>query len=172
VIGVFIRRARAADAEATWKVHLTAIRETAVSHYSPEQIAAWASSPTPQLHEASIRQAICYVAEGTAGEIVGFATLMPRTGEVAAVYVTPAHGRRGIGRRLLTSVEAAARECGLTALHLDASLNAVEFYTRAGYVAERPGLHRLRSGVDIPCIRMIKTVTVHDDHQPETGHGG
>jgi GrpB-like predicted nucleotidyltransferase (UPF0157 family) len=78
--------------------------------------------------------------------------------EVKAVYVHPTAARRGIGAALLHEVEEAARRRGLTVLHLDASLNSVEFYFGARYIEGERRRHVLRSGVAIRCVPMIKTL--------------
>jgi hypothetical protein len=56
----------------------------------------------------------------------------------------------------MRAVEDRARELGLKRLRVDASLNAVRFYERAGYVLQATGAHRLWNGVDLPCAHMSK----------------
>ena len=80
----------------------------------------------------------------------------PAGGEVEAVYVHPSATRRGVGLKLLTTLEARAREAGLESLHLCASLNAVEFYERAGFARQELTSHRLANGVEIACVLMSK----------------
>ena len=96
---------------------------------------------------------------GTDGErVVGFSEYDPETRELAAVYVHPDFERRGLGRALLEAAEAAAHARGVDSLHLRASLNAVSFYQRAGYVVERAGSVTLRSGSELRCVFMRKTL--------------
>jgi hypothetical protein len=54
------------------------------------------------------------------------------------------------------ALEDAARAAGVEKLHLSATLNAVSFYERAGYVGEGPVVHRLPTGVELECLRMSK----------------
>jgi N-acetylglutamate synthase-like GNAT family acetyltransferase len=61
-----------------------------------------------------------------------------------------------LGLTLLTTLETRAREAGLEALHLCASLNAVEFYERAGFAGQQFTSHRLANGVEIACVSMSK----------------
>ena len=150
-----IRRAREDDAESVGRVHRSAIRELCRAHYTDEQIEAW-SGPRPAGHFAKvIRAKEFYVAEG-GGEVVGFGSLDAEACEVDAVYIAPAAAGRGIGMKLLRAVEARARELGLKSLRVDASLNAVGFYERAGYELQATGTHRLANGVDLPCAHMSK----------------
>ncbi len=66
--------------------------------------------------------------------IVAFGQLNRETALVEAVYVSPSQSRQGIGLKVLRALEAMAASHGIKALTLEASLNAVEFYRRAGYV--------------------------------------
>ena len=150
-----IRRARATDADAVGRVHRSAIRELCRTHYTDEQIEAW-SGPRPAGHFAEvIRAKEFYVAE-EGGEVVGFGSLNPEACEVDAVYVAPAAAGRGVGTELLRTVEARARELGLKRLSVDASLNAVGFYERAGFELQGTGTHRLGNAVDLPCAHLSK----------------
>lgn len=150
-----IRRARAEDAESVGRVHRGAIRELCGTHYTDEQIEAW-SGPRPAGHFAKvIRAKEFYVAE-EGGEMVGFGSLNAEACEVDAVYVAPAAAGRGVGMKLLGAVEERARELGLKRLRVDASLNAVGFYERAGYVLQGKGAHRLWNGIDLPCAYLSK----------------
>ena len=152
---VTIRRAREKDAEAVGRVHRNAIRGLARGHYTDEQIEAW-SGPRPQAHFGDvIRGKEFYVAE-EGGEVVGFGSLNVGAGEVDAVYVAPAAAGRGVGMKLLRAVEGRAREAGLKRLRVEASLNAVGFYERAGYELQGTGAHRLWNGIELPCAHMSK----------------
>jgi GNAT superfamily N-acetyltransferase len=56
--------------------------------------------------------------------------------EVQKVMVRPSHRRRGLGTQLMAYLESAARERGVTLLHLDTSegpSGARELYERLGY---------------------------------------
>lgn len=150
-----VRRARHEDSEAIGRMHVASIRELCSEHYRPEEIDAWAAPREINFYVKAIEGKEFYVAEDD-GEIVGFGTLNPAVGEVEAVYVHPAAVGRGVGSKLLSTLEARARESGLKSLHLCASLNAVGFYERAGFVRLRDTSHRLTNGVEIACVLMSK----------------
>ncbi len=62
--------------------------------------------------------------------------LSPREGEVARMRVEPARQRQGLGRAMLTELEAFARKAGLRRLRLTTTTiqtGAQAFYERAGY---------------------------------------
>jgi putative acetyltransferase len=152
---VVIRRARPEDSEAIAEVHMGAIREICVSHYTPEEIAAWGVPRKPEFYLDAIKNKEYYVAE-EGGVVVGFGTFNQESGEIAAVFVRPGVVRRGIGSQILGTLEERARELKVRDLHLKASLNAVQFYERAGYRQRNEARHRLQSGAEIPCVIMEK----------------
>ena len=64
--------------------------------------------------------------------ILGFGHAVP--GEVVAVYVAPEWAKQGVGRAILTEGIVRARSGHQGAVRLDATLNAREFYKKAGFV--------------------------------------
>jgi GNAT superfamily N-acetyltransferase len=60
--------------------------------------------------------------------------------------VTPAHRGKGLGRRLLAQVQAAARRLGTSEISLGASGQERGFYLRMGYA----GRTRLRKQLPLP----------------------
>jgi putative acetyltransferase len=150
-----IRHATPADAEGIFRVHRLAIRDATSTHYTSEQIEAWAGRLSPASYSEPIANKVMFVAVDT-GVICGFSQLDPKSSLVEAVYVLPSHLRRGLGSRLLARLESVARASGLTQLTLDASLNSVPFYEHASYRRVRSTDHELKSGVSIPCMIMRK----------------
>ena len=157
-----IRRARREDCQSIGSVHTAAVGGIRTALYTPEEIQAWAVPRKPESYEQSIRNKEFFVAE-TGGVIVGFGVLNPESAEVEAVYVSPGAGRRGIGLEMLRKLEERAGALGLKVLRLNASLNAVPFYEKAGYVAQEESKYRLLTGVEIACVRMVKAVTREAD---------
>jgi putative acetyltransferase len=127
---ITIRRATESDRPAIARVHIDSIRGLTHTHYSPAQIDAWSAGKSPEKYPLAAHEFYVAVIEGG---VVGFAELIPQSGEVRAVYVAPEAARRGVGTRLLTTVVASARAHGVSQLKLGASLNAVPFYERHGF---------------------------------------
>lgn len=150
-----IRRAREEDCQSILRIHLRAIREIARSHYTSEEIEAWASPRKPEHYLEAIQTKEFHVAEED-GVVIGFGTLNQEEGEIEAVYVNPEAVRRGVGKAILQELEERAKNLGLKSLRMNASLNAVPFYESAGYEAQKETKHRLASGVEIGCILMTK----------------
>ncbi len=69
------------------------------------------------------------------GQLLGVAQIDPRIGWLRALFVDAGSQRQGLGRALLGAGEALARAAGCTRIYGAMSLNAVEFYRRAGFRA-------------------------------------
>jgi len=157
-----IRRSRKEDCQSIGNVHTAAVAGIRTSLYTPEELKAWAVPKQRESYEESIRSNEFFVAEEN-GIIIGFGVLNQESAVVEALYVNPTAPRRGIGHELLRTLEERARALGLKALRLDASLNAVPFYQRAGYVAEAKSKYRLYTGVEIACVPMVKSIELEAD---------
>jgi N-acetylglutamate synthase-like GNAT family acetyltransferase len=143
-------------------VHTAAVSGIRTAVYTPAEIQAWAVPREASSYEESIRNKEFFVAEYD-GEIVGFGVLNQEIAEVEAVYVTPKAGGRGIGLDVLRKLEERASDLGLRELRLNSSLNAAEFYQKAGYVAQAPSKYRLLTGVEIACVPMLKRISREGD---------
>lgn len=152
-----IRRARQEDCQSIARVHTAAVAGIRTLLYTPEELQSWAIPKKPESYEDSIRSKEFFVAEED-GMVTGFGVLNQESAEVEAVYVSPEVGRRGVGLELLRKLHERASAHGLTVLRLYASLNAVPFYKRAGYVAQEQSKYRLSTGVEIACVPMTKAV--------------
>ncbi len=165
---MIIRKAEIKDTEALWLIQTQAIRCIGTSHYSPEQIEAWAGGLTPEESHSraiegfskSIEHGAVFVAEDCDSTVVGFSSLHAQSGEVGAVYVLPTYARRGIERQLFEALEEEAHRLGVHTLHVKASLNAVAFYDRVGFTFEQEAIHRFRTGIEMPCAIMKKDLQV------------
>jgi GNAT superfamily N-acetyltransferase len=89
-----------------------------------------------------------------AGGVDGFVTFWETSGEVAALYVAPDRGRRGIGSALIAAAHSALRAAGRDEAYLwvfEANAPARAFYAGHGYVPdgarmvhEATGAHEIR----------------------------
>jgi len=61
-----------------------------------------------------------------------------RSGELACLYVNPAHEHQGIGRKLVQFVESRARELGLTRVYALSTQAFTYFQSKAGFVEGTP----------------------------------
>jgi putative acetyltransferase len=156
VIAMKIRHATAEDRDPILEVHAAAIRScAATSGYSAAQIEAWSAFPAPEGHAAELRSGHVFVAEED-GRILGYGRFDSDTGEVEATYVLPVAQGRGVGSALLRESEDRARHAGFDSMYVSASLNAVEFYRRAGFEPQVKRSYELGNGQRLECMFMIK----------------
>ena len=87
---------------------------------------------------------------------VGFDTLDLATGQVLQLYVRPEYARRGIGTLILDGLLGAARAAGVREVHCISSLNARDFYVKAGFQPGRTCKHRFRNGGEVDCVPMTR----------------
>ncbi len=154
-----IRKAHPKDAAALHAMHVASIRDLCKSHYSPAQIAAWATGLARRGYLKVMDLFEFFLAEDE-GRILGFCVLDVPGTELNALYVAPAAARRGVGRRLLAHAEENARREGVHSLKLKSTLNAVSFYEQRGYLQLRPTTHELPGGARLPCVEMTKKLLV------------
>lgn len=71
------------------------------------------------------------------GQIVGFATLIPRApgvGELEDLFVDPDYTHQGLGRMLVADAVARAPAMGIKRVEVTANPNATAFYEKVGFV--------------------------------------
>jgi GNAT superfamily N-acetyltransferase len=149
------RPATLADLSTLWELRTRAVRAGCAAHYPAAVIEIWCAAPAPASLPLLVQAGGAVVAEED-GRIVGYAVLNLETGELNAAFVEPSQQRRGIALQLLQQLESMARQRGLSRLFLSASLNAVPFYERAGFVSLREELYPHRCGVDLESVFMEK----------------
>jgi putative acetyltransferase len=159
------RAATQDDLAAMWALRTRALRAGCSAHYPAAVIDTWSASPAPASLAVHAHAGSAVVAEDE-GNVVGFAVLDLGTGEVDAAFVDPAHQGRGIALDLLRALETLAQQRGLRRMFLSASLNAVPFYERAGFVRLRDEVYAHRSGIGIASVFMEKMLDPARDIGP------
>ncbi len=142
-----IRRANPTDAETLAAIRRRAIRALAVPAISPEEAEKWARQIAAGRITRAIQDHEVWVAVET--DVIGWVEVDRNC--VAALYVSPAHARTGVGSALLAHAESSIQTSGCTAVYLDASRNALDFYLRRGYLRaglpHADGAHPLRKAL-------------------------
>jgi len=77
---------------------------------------------------------------------------------IRAMYVDPAHARRGIGKRIMAICEDAARTAGFARVELMATLAGLPLYKACGYAEIEAVQAASREGVFVPLVRMGKAL--------------
>jgi GNAT superfamily N-acetyltransferase len=152
--GILIRQANPDDAAAIWRVVKAAVTALMPRVYTRAQVEAWIADENPEkllVDSGAGRSGLVAV---SAADIIGYSRL--RGSEIEALYVHPASCRNRVGALLLDTLEKRATQRNRNTLFLDAALNAVRFYRRAGYRLLGPSLPLFDNGVALPCVRMQK----------------
>jgi putative acetyltransferase len=150
-----IRRASLTDCGAIMEAAKAAIATVSREYYSQAQIEGWLARRQVQDYQTALQSALVFVAE-CGDEVVGFAALDPSSGVIQALYVDPEHVGRGVGRALLSDLEAEARRTGLPRVYVEATLNSVAFYQARGYLplSSQPP----QPDAALPCVVMEKSL--------------
>jgi predicted N-acetyltransferase YhbS len=77
---------------------------------------------------------------------------------IRAMFVHPAHARRGIGRMIVDRAESEAREAGFALCELMATLPGVPLYAACGYEPVETVEIELPDGTRLECVRMVRCV--------------
>ncbi len=95
---------------------------------------------------------------GTSDQVITDEWLDPATdaARVRAMFVDPAHARRGLGRLILHASEEAARQAGFHECELMATLPGVPLYRACGYEDVEPTTLHLPDGTDLGAVLMRK----------------
>jgi len=78
--------------------------------------------------------------------------------KVRAMYTDPDFARRGIGSMVLGLCEAAARDAGFARVEMMATMAGEPLYRACGYLPVEPVLSEPIGGVQVPLLRMEKTL--------------
>jgi putative acetyltransferase len=128
-----------ADAPALAAVFERAVRGIASRDYAPAQIEAWIGREPPEVRfrDKMADGRRCWVAVDTAERVTAFVDL-EADGHIDFLFADPDVAGRGVTTALLDVLEQAARESGLSRLHVEASEPAKRFFEKRGYtVVER-----------------------------------
>ena len=147
-----IRTAVAPDAEAFQRLHTDSVRTLCSDRYTPEQIEGWLRNRSPEGYLEGIERGEMFIAE-IDGKAVGFGHAAP--GRIWGVFVDPHFAGQGIGSKLLLRGVERASKAKSCSVELQATLNAVGFYQKFGFVEVEEQTIR-RNGVDLPFILMKK----------------
>ena len=115
--------------EVSWENHQSELRAVRNAVFIEEQ-----NVPRELEWDGMDETSIHFMAETTAGDVIGTARLMP-SGQIGRMAVLIQQRGHGIGRRLLDRAISSARQRGMEEVFLHAQSHALEFYQKAGFVA-------------------------------------
>jgi putative acetyltransferase len=159
-----IRLARFDDALAIHNVHTRSVGQLCSANYPKEVINGWLEGRSPEGYRG-IAKAEMYVFEEN-GVVVGFSHV--KRGAIIALFVDPAHVRKGIGRALFEHALPIARGGSHAALPFEVTLTAVPFYVRCGCKEVARGSVR-KNAVEVETVTMLLPETANQSLQPTAG---
>ncbi len=174
-----IRSATMAEVPALEQLIAASVRVLSVDYYSSEQI------ESALVHVFGVDTQL--IADGTYfaaeldGQIVGcggwskrktlFGGDQAKAGEdnlldpkteparIRAFFIHPNFARRGIGKQIIEACETAAKRAGFQQLEMAATLPGEPMYLAVGYQVMERWTHRLADGVELPLVRMGKSIS-------------
>ena len=157
-----VRRIRNADFEPLCEAHIDSIRSLCSESYSPELIEDWVAPIRAEKYRDAVDQgAVFFVAEDEDGRLLGFSETHRIADDRynAAVFVTGAAARRGVGSSLYQAAESQAMKSGALAIELNASLAAIGFYEANGFHQIEQRESEMGTGRKMPVVLMRKSLT-------------
>lgn len=145
-----IRKALESEAKVIHDIHTRAVKEACKGFYTDEQITGWLKNRSPEGYAEGIKNDEMYVDE-IEGKIIGFGHAVP--GEILAIFVDPTFHKKGIGRSLLQHGLEMAKKGNPSAIKAEASLNAVPFYKKHGFIEIGERIIA-RNGQKLPIVLM------------------
>lgn len=124
-----------ADTVALVDLYAQSIDELTADDYTEDQRLAWAGVAADAEVFARRLGAMTTLVVKVDGEYAGFAALKDNA-TLDMLYVHPYFAGQGVGSTLADAMERLAKSRGATAITVDASDTAQEFFTRRGYVAQ------------------------------------
>lgn len=144
-------------------VHSTSFRILAAEEHTEEEVAAHVDLIQRKEYADEILSSDV-TAAWVEDEMVGTAGWGPAddsgtTARIRSVFVRPLFTKCGIGRMLVTHVEAKALKAGFKDFSVRANINSVSFYEKLGFEITSYGVMPTLAGVDLPVAFMRK----HED---------
>jgi N-acetylglutamate synthase-like GNAT family acetyltransferase len=149
-----LRKARMEDAQAAWDIRNLAIQAGCQGFYTKAELRIWTQGEMPQAFLTMVERDF-YLLEHQ-GKIL--ATGMLDNDRIEALFVHPQVMGQGLGRDLLAHLESLARERGVTALTLESTLNAADFYRSCGFCGEGISQYHSPRGIVLDCVVMHKAL--------------
>lgn len=168
------RRFRPTDAEAVRALHEMALRHTgAFAEGAEAELWDQDLADIPGVYLQPGGEFLVVVIDGRTIAMGGLRLAANNRAEIKRLRVHPDHQRRGVGRRLLTRLEAHAVTTGVSTLALDTSTAqtaARRLFASAGY-AESHREHR--AGLEMIFMeKQVTRMTVGDPARPSAQTGG
>jgi putative acetyltransferase len=154
---ISIRRIATGEEPLLWNVFHSSVHEVARSHYTQEQLDAWAPAQYPgDAWESRVIRNCPFVAE-LEGVIVGFADIQPN-GYIDQFFVSGKAAGKGVGMRLMAVLEEIAKANHIPRMFSNVSTSAEPFFLKHGFVVQERRSVMIR-GVTLSNARMCRLLS-------------
>jgi GNAT superfamily N-acetyltransferase len=152
-----IRKTKTEDSRRVAHVHRSSIKQICGDSYNQDVIDSWAGGCSAEGVRRSVkRKDINNIVAEVDGTI--FAVGASINNRIWLLYVHPKWVGKGLGEKVLKCLEKDMLRKNINKITLESSLNAYQFYLRNGYKKVRKKTLKFRSGIQVPCIEMSKTL--------------
>ncbi len=149
-----VRRFEQGEEAEIWSIFYNTIHHINSSHYSPDQINAWAPDDLAEdIWMGKIQEISPYVVVLN-GKIVGYADLQ-KSGYIDHFFCHHEHQRKGVGSNLFSFLEYKALQRGISELSADVCITAKPFFESKGFEVIKEQLIQLR-GQKLGGYKMVR----------------
>ena len=139
------RKGTLEDLELIHEIRRAAILGITSKELSRTECHTWAERRSPEYFAPRVEAGEVVIVENESGEAIAWGASVGK--RVEGIYVRPESGLRGVGRHLMSQLEKQVAVRGNSSAQLAASLNAVGFYEKIGYIA----LHGVSDSLGFNC---------------------
>lgn len=152
-----IRENRPEDSANIYSVYESAIRGQCSEHYTACDIEQLISAKNESFY-ATLDKRFEVVVGEIDSVIVGFGAIDTEKDYIVNLFVSPTYKRNGYAKLILGSLESVLIMRGAKKIHVNSTLNALNFYKKMGY-AEIDRIKHVIGDYKFDVVAMIKTVT-------------
>ena len=150
-----IREAKHSDYKEMDAVFRASAKQLCVRDYDTDKIAIWAGKSWPERFIRSANDGCKHYVKILEEKIICFGSLNYDKDLLEALFVDPAYAGQGVGVEMLNFLFEQAQKVGIKELHVDSSLNAVNFYARHDFVEQSKADFTTQSGVVLDSVKMV-----------------
>jgi len=154
-----VRPASVEDVDNIYSLIYASVCELCKAHYTQEKINSFINNlPSKLLYYKWLSDRILIVCcEGKT--IVGFGQFDPAESFIDAIFVDPQYIGKGIGTKIMTYLDDVARSLRKSEIKINASINAISFYEKCGFVQQGTFFLTCKDGTHFETVKFSKLLT-------------
>lgn len=152
-----IRKANKSDIDVAWDIRKESIKAECAEYYPNEVIEPWLNGSLPEGFASELESNFYVALQGD--EIIGLGALSYSENKIYAIFVKPEFMGKGIGKHIMSFLEALALKSDIKTVYLNSTLNAAPFYRTLGYVGDTVIKYNNPRGFVMDCVAMQKVLT-------------